>query len=163
LSLKRETEERQSLEERLRQSQKMEAIGTLAGGIAHDFNNILAGIIGFTEMVEEDLPEDSHLREYVRRILKASLRGRDLVKQILTFSRKAEHVKVPIPLSPVINETCNLLRASLPATIEIVLDVRCLGSGQGFRGRVAADPHEPCHQCRARDDGGGRDPQHLSG
>jgi len=125
LSLKRETEERQSLEERLRQSQKMEAIGTLAGGIAHDFNNILAGIIGFTEMVEEDLPEDSHLREYVRRILKASLRGRDLVKQILTFSRKAEHVKVPIPLSPVINETCNLLRASLPATIEIVLDVRC--------------------------------------
>ncbi len=123
LSLKRETEERQSLEERLRQSQKMEAIGTLAGGIAHDFNNILAGIIGFTEMVEEDLPEDSHLREYVRRILKASFRGRDLVKQILTFSRKAEHERAPISLSPIINETCNLLRASFPATIEIFIDI----------------------------------------
>jgi PAS domain S-box-containing protein len=123
LSLKRETEERQFLEERLRQSQKMEAIGTLAGGIAHDFNNILAGIIGFTEMVEEDLPEDSHLREYVRRILKASLRGRDLVKQILTFSRKADHVRAPISLTPVINETCNLLRASFPAGIEIFLDM----------------------------------------
>ncbi len=124
MSLKCETEERRSLEERLRQSQKMEAIGTLAGGIAHDFNNILAGIIGFTEMVEEDLPEDSHLREYVGRILKASLRGRDLVKQILTFSRKTEHVRVPVSLSPIINETCNLLRASLPAAIEIVLDVK---------------------------------------
>jgi len=123
-SLTCETEERRSLEERLRQSQKMEAIGTLAGGIAHDFNNILAGIIGFTEMVEEDLPEDSHLREYVRRILRASLRGRDLIKQILTFSRKGDHVRVPIPLSPVINETCNLLRASLPATVQIVVDAR---------------------------------------
>jgi len=124
LSLKSETEERRSLEERLRQSQKMEAIGTLAGGIAHDFNNILAGIIGFTEMVEEDLPEDSHLREYVRRIHKASLRGRDLVRQILTFSRKADHARTPTFLSPVINETCNLLKASLPATIEILVDLR---------------------------------------
>lgn len=126
LSLKCEAEERRFLEEHLRQSQKMEAIGTLAGGIAHDFNNILAGIIGFTEMVEEDLPEDSHLREYVRRIHKASLRGRDLVRQILTFSRKADHARAPTSLSPVINETCNLLRASLPATIEILVDLRSI-------------------------------------
>ena len=123
-SLQSETQERLHLEEQLRQSQKMEAIGTLAGGIAHDFNNVLAGIIGFAEMVEEDLPEDSPLRRYMKRILKASFRGRDLVKQILAFSRKSEHVREPVSLAPVIEETLQLLRASLPATIEIVTDMR---------------------------------------
>jgi len=123
-SLQSETQERLHLEEQLRQSQKMEAIGTLAGGIAHDFNNVLAGIIGFAEIVEEDLPEDSPLKRYMERILKASFRGRDLVKQILAFSRKSEHERKPIALAPVIEETLQLLRASLPATIEIVTDMR---------------------------------------
>ena len=123
-SLQSETQERMRLEERLRQSQKMEAIGTLAGGIAHDFNNVLAGIIGFSELVEEDLPEGSPLQKYMKKILKAAFRGRDLVKQILTFSRKTDHVREPVSLSPIINETAQLLRASLPASVEIVLDVR---------------------------------------
>ncbi len=163
LSLTCETEERRFLEERLRQSQKMEAIGTLAGGIAHDFNNILAGIIGFTEMVEEDLPEESHLREYVRRILKASLRGRDLIKQILTFSRKADHTRAPILLSPVINETCNLLRASLPATVEILVDVRSVADQVKASAVELQHIYESCHQCRARDGGERGDPAYLSG
>ncbi len=126
-SLQSETQKRMSLEERLRQSQKMEAIGTLAGGIAHDFNNVLAGIIGFSELVEGDLPVDSPLQRYMKRILKASFRGRDLVKQILTFSRKTEYIREPVCLSPIIDETVQLLRASLPATIEIVSDIRTAG------------------------------------
>ncbi len=125
-SLIREIEERKILEERLRQSQKMEAIGTLAGGIAHDFNNILAGIIGFSEMVEEELPEGSILRGYMKNVLKASFRGRDLVKQILTFSRKAEHSRQTLSVIPLIKETLKLLRSSLPTSLELVLHQRAL-------------------------------------
>lgn len=117
------TEQRQ-LEEQLRQSQKLEAIGTLAGGIAHDFNNILAGIIGFSEIVEEDLPDDSPLKRHMKRILQASFRGRDLVKQILAFSRKIEHVRDPVSVWQIVEETSKLLRASIPATIKIVTEMK---------------------------------------
>lgn len=114
--------EQRRLEEQLRQSQKMQAIGTLAGGIAHDFNNILAGIIGFSEIVEEDLPDDSPLKRYMKMILQASFRGRDLVKQILAFSRKIEHVREPVSVWQIAEETSKLLRASIPATIQIVTE-----------------------------------------
>lgn len=123
-SLQAEIRGRLQLEEKLRHSQKMEAIGTLAGGVAHDFNNILAGIIGFAEMVEEDLPDGSPLKRYMQRILKASLRGRDLVKQILAFSRKTEHTREIISLIPVINDTVQLLRASIPSTVEIMVNIK---------------------------------------
>ena len=113
--------ERNRMEAQLRQSQKMEAIGSLSGGIAHDFNNILAAITGFSEMIEEDLPENSPLRPYIKNVLQASFRGRDLVKQILAFSRKAKHVREPVSLWSVIEETNKLLRASIPATIHIEL------------------------------------------
>lgn len=116
--------EQRHLEEQLRQSQKMQAIGTLAGGIAHDFNNILAGIIGFAEIVEEDLPPDSNLRKHMKRILQASFRGRDLVKQILAFSRKVEHVRKPVSVWHIVQETTRLLRASIPATIEIEMSMK---------------------------------------
>jgi two-component system, cell cycle sensor histidine kinase and response regulator CckA len=97
----------------------MEAVGTLAGGIAHDFNNILTGIIGFTEMVRDDMAQDS--REYHRLglVLKGAHRGRDLVKQILTFSRHTEHELKPVKLSGIVEEGLKMLRPLFPATIEI--------------------------------------------
>ena len=120
-TLKAETEERRHLEEQLRQSQKMEATGTLAGGIAHDFNNILAAMIGFTEMVLDDVSDNAEVRQKMERVLKAGLRGRDLVRQILAFSRKSEGERKEISLTPLITETHALLRASLPSTIRMPL------------------------------------------
>jgi len=118
----RDITEYKNLEERLRQSQKMEAIGTLAGGIAHDFNNILAGIIGFTEMALDDIPEGSPVRRRMELVLKSGIRGRDLVKQILAFSRRTKGRREPTSFSSVVSETLKLLRASLPTTIQITAD-----------------------------------------
>jgi CheY-like chemotaxis protein len=111
--------ERARLEDKLRQAQKMEAIGTLAGGIAHDFNNILAGIIGFAELglheVQNPLSADQHFRE----ILKAGYRARDLVRQILAFSRHREQDRKPLDLGEPVTEALRLLRATIPVSIEI--------------------------------------------
>lgn len=112
-------EERAAIEERLRQAQKMEAVGTLAGGIAHDFNNILAGIIGYTELLLDDIPSEMPYRENAQAILKSSNRAKNLVRQILDFSRQVKHTKEPIRLGPVIEESVKLLRASIPTTIEM--------------------------------------------
>ena len=132
--LKEETEERSKVEQQLRQAQKMEAVGTLAGGIAHDFNNVLAAIIGFSELALGKLPEGSPVRLHMERIFTAGIRGRDLVKQILAFSRQAEQTKLPIKLAPIVKETLRLLRASLPSTIGIRMN---LPNNMGF---VSADP-----------------------
>ena len=111
------------LEAQVRQSQKMEAIGTLAGGIAHDFNNILAAIIGFTEITLEDLPPDSPARATLAEVLKGGERAKDLVRRILTFSRQRENELTETYLHTIIGEALNLLRASLPATIEFDVDI----------------------------------------
>jgi len=112
------------LEKQLRQAQKMEAIGTLAGGIAHDFNNILASLIGYAELARRSLPETAQqTRQDLEEVLEAGNRAKDLVKQILTFSRQSEQEKRALRLSPIIKEALKLLRASLPTTIEIRQDI----------------------------------------
>ncbi len=116
-------EERNKMEVLLRQAQKMEAIGTLAGGIAHDFNNILTPIIGYTEMAQLEMPEEERKRWNVDEVMKAAQRAKNLVRQILTFSRQREQEYIPLSLQPIIKESIKLLRASLPATIAIRLDI----------------------------------------
>jgi len=118
-------EEKAKLEEQLRQSHKMEAIGTLAGGIAHDFNNMLAAIIGFTELSMDDVADNPDTQHKLGQVLKAGLRGRDLVKQILAFSRKVEgSSRKEISLASLVEETHALLRSSLPSTIHMRLGLK---------------------------------------
>ena len=119
VSIQRDMTHELELEKRLMQSQKMEAIGTLAGGIAHDFNNILSPIIGYAELLREECREDAHKLRFVDQILLAAERARDLVRHILTFSRQTEQVHQPLRIQPIVKESLKLLRASLPATIEI--------------------------------------------
>lgn len=115
---------RKTLESQLRQSQKMEAIGTLASGIAHDFNNILSVIMGYTDMTIGKLEKSSPLHRYLDHVFKAGERARDLVKQILAFSRQSEETLHPLKISPIIKESMKLLRSSLPATINISQEIQ---------------------------------------
>ncbi|MCK9296729.1 MAG: cache domain-containing protein [Desulfobulbaceae bacterium] len=117
--VKRDVTEQIKVEAMFRQSQKMEAIGTLAGGIAHDFNNILSAIFGFAEIAKLETVENSGVHRCLAKILEAAGRARDLVKQILTFSRQTDIKPRPIQPKIIVKETLKLLEASLPSTIEI--------------------------------------------
>jgi two-component system, cell cycle sensor histidine kinase and response regulator CckA len=117
------------MEAQLRQSRKMESIGTLAGGIAHEFNNILGIILGNTELALTDVPDWNPARGFLKEVIQASLRAKDIVKQLLSFSRKSEEKQTPIDIIPIIKESLGLLRSSLPAFIEFrqnVYDDRCV-------------------------------------
>ena len=107
------------LEDQVRQSQKMEAIGTLAGGIAHDFNNILMGVVGYTELAKQKAGENEVVKQHLDEVLVAGQRAKELVQQILAFSRQTEQKRQPLELQLVVKEVGKFLRATLPATIEI--------------------------------------------
>ncbi|VAX16470.1 diguanylate cyclase/phosphodiesterase (GGDEF & EAL domains) with PAS/PAC sensor(s) [hydrothermal vent metagenome] len=111
------------LEKQFRETQKMEAIGTLAGGIAHDFNNILFAILGYSTMVVEDLPEGSGSRENLEEVIRAARRAKELVQQILTFSRQSEQEFQPTHMGAIVNEAINLLTVSIPPNIEVRLGI----------------------------------------
>lgn len=110
-------------EEQLRQSQKMESLGTLAGGIAHDFNNILSGIMGYTELYKEQVSDRPKVYNSMIEVLKAAKRAKDLVQQILTFSRQTSQEKKPTVVLSIVKEVATFIRASLPATIEIKMEL----------------------------------------
>jgi PAS domain S-box-containing protein len=115
--------ERLHLEQRLRQAEKMEAVGRLAGGIAHDFNNILGGILGYAELLAENAPPDSPLKRYADNVLTGANRAGSLVEQILSYSRSQRGKRVPVDFAAVVAETLELVRGSLPRGIRLVTDL----------------------------------------
>ena len=132
----RDVSSRKEMEQRISQSQKLEAIGTLAGGIAHDFNNVLFAILGFAEMAAEDTEPDSPVRQHLDEIMLGAQRAAELVRQILTFARRSEHARSAIQVVPVIKEVVRMLRATLPSNIDLGLEVA------DDRLMVVADPTE---------------------
>ena len=119
LNFVRDITQQKKIETQLQEAQRMEAIGTLAGGIAHDFNNILGIVLGYAELAMDDVPEWNPAWHNLGEIRKASLRAKDVVRQLLSFARKSEIMKKPTNLIPVVKESLNLLRSSIPRSIEI--------------------------------------------
>lgn len=133
-SRKRAEAEKSHLESCLKQAQKMEAVGTLAGGIAHDFNNILSIILGYSTMAREDSPDGSSVAKDLDKVLEAGNRAKDLVRQILAFSRHTDTEYFPLQLASFVKESAKMLRQILPATIQINEDI---DTGVGL---ILADP-----------------------
>ncbi|MFW5641000.1 MAG: sensor histidine kinase, partial [Thermodesulfobacteriota bacterium] len=133
--IKHLSSEKADLEKQLQQSQKLEAIGTLAGGIAHDFNNIMAGILGYSELIQikytENFPE---LSDYIDRILKAGNRARDIVRHILQYSREENGLCAPVDIAPLVRESIQLLESTLPAHVQVIENLTT------HEERVSADP-----------------------
>ena len=120
---KKAEDERRHLEEELRQSQKLEAVGTLAGGIAHDFNNILFAIMGYAELIAKGTRSPETVTEDLAELMKAARRGKELVERILIFSRRQPSERHPLELGPMVAEAAKLLRATLPPSIDLKVSV----------------------------------------
>ncbi len=131
--IRRAEEDRKRLEIQLQQAHKMEAIGTLAGGIAHDFNNILSGIFGYSQLAQTHLENPEKASKYINQVVTGAQRATELTRQILTFSRQTEYQKKPFEIYQAVNEALQLLRSSIPSTIEIKKKLES-------RELVAADP-----------------------
>ncbi len=116
--------DQKKLEERTQQAQKLEAIGTLAGGIAHDFNNILSGIFGYTQLLQMKADKDSKQSKYIDSIYQAGIRAKDLVQQILTFSRQSIQELRPMKMQDAVNEALKLIKSSIPSIITINSDIQ---------------------------------------
>ena len=124
VAVKRDVTQEVILKKQLNQAMKMEAIGTLAGGIAHDFNNILSAVLGYAEMAELQLAENDPIRRDMGQIIAAGQRATDLIRQILTFSRQEENDTLKsVKVQHIIKEVLKLLRPSLPATIELQVNI----------------------------------------
>ena len=136
VSVRRDVTEERRLEKVRQRMQRFEAIGTLAGGIAHDFNNILTPIMGYSELCKSMLPADSRIRDNLEQIVLAANRARELVRQILTFSRQKEARRLPLDIRMVVKEALKLIRAALPADISIEQQI------EAGREHVLADPTE---------------------
>jgi PAS domain S-box-containing protein len=133
---KRMDEERRKLEEQLLKAQKLESIGALAGGIAHDFNNILSAVVGYSELAWEQSDNADAVRESLKEVLQASRRARDLVSQILAFSRQVDHEFAPVQIRLIVSEVCKLLRATLPSNIAVQTDIQSVASIMADAGQI---------------------------
>ncbi len=129
-------EEKTILEDRLRQSQKMQAVGTLAGGIAHEFNNLLGVIMGCADMARDETPKDSFAKVQLDKVMKASYRVKDLVKQILTFSRQSQQQRISANLCPLVKESVKLIQSSIPSSVETQINI------VSAHGNTLVDPTE---------------------
>jgi two-component system cell cycle sensor histidine kinase/response regulator CckA len=125
VGIARDITDKKQMEQRLVQSEKMEAIGTLAGGIAHDFNNILSGILGYAQLGKTNIDNPGKLSRHLEQIIKGSQRAAELVRQILTVSRQYEYEKKPLQICVVVKEVLKLIRATIPAFVEIREDINC--------------------------------------
>ena len=133
LLILKDTTARREMEEQLTKSQKMEALGTLAGGIAHDFKNILAAIVGFNELAKLDLPPSSRSTKHLAEITQTCMRARELIKQILTFSRRTEKCRIPVSMKQIVEDTLKMVEAMVPGNIDI-------RTGIGTSASILADP-----------------------
>lgn len=133
---KRMDDERRKLQEQLLKAQKMESIGALAGGIAHDFNNILSAVVGYSEIAWEQAGDAKAARESLKEVLQASRRAKDLVAQILAFSRQVDQEYTPVQIQLIVKEVCKLLRATLPSNITIETDIQSFASVMAEAGQI---------------------------
>ena len=133
-ALRQVQQQQRALEQQLAQSQKMEALGTLAGGVAHDFNNILAAILGNAELARQDTAPGSSSRQSLHEISSAARRGRELVRQILAFSRQQPLARTPVCPDAIVTETCSLLRTAIAPQVQLIKQVAPHGPA------ILADP-----------------------